>query len=192
VEAASAYHGFIYRDGVLHDIGSLPGSRHTLPAAINDRGVVVGSASSATGQPHAFLYDDGAFKDLGTLGGSTPYSYATDINSRGTVVGYSSSPAGESAFVYEGGVMRAIVSDPAISRAKAINDRGDVVGQIGFQGGAFLYSDGVVVRLDQLQAVKDAGWTLYSIEGINDRGWITGHGFKMGTLAAQSFVLKPR
>ena len=52
---------------------------------INEAGQVVGSATTAAGQPHAFLWDDGVMTDLGTLGG--PTSSAGGLNDAGQVVG---------------------------------------------------------------------------------------------------------
>ena len=183
------YHAFLYRNGTVLDLGGL-GGFHTHATAINDRGAVVGQATLPNGTARAFLWEKGVMRDLGSLAGS--WSFAEDINNHGVVVGRTMSATGETAFVYERGVMRAIVPDPAGSRAVAINDRGDVVGQVGISGAAFLYSDGAVTRLDKLPLVVAAGWTILIPQDINDRGWITGFGYRNGSDLQEAFVLKPR
>ena len=79
-------HAFLYENGIMTDLGTLPGDTSSSAAAINDRGQIVGT-SGFPGE-HAFLFDNGVMIDLGTLPGGTS-SGATAINNHGQVVGSS-------------------------------------------------------------------------------------------------------
>jgi len=175
---------------MLMNVGSLGGD--TYVAALNDRGAVVGISRNGSRENRAFLYENNRIKDLGTLGG--PWARAEDINDQGVIVGSSVADATggpEQTFIYERGRMRALFSHPDGSRPTAINNRGEVIGYIGGEGGLpFLYKGGQLVMLEELPEVVAAGWTDLVVEDINDRGWITGYGRRNG--GVQSFVLKPR
>jgi probable HAF family extracellular repeat protein len=164
---------------------------------VNDKGVVVG-ASQLPGNAltHAFVYENGVMRDLGSLGGS--YSGAVDINSHGVIVGMSEPPGGGTrAFIYDRGGMRPLfgpnVTVPAGQQyVQAINDRGTVTGNI--DNAAFVYEDGRLTILNTLPEVQAAGWGTLFVMDINDRGWITGWGWRGDdpTGAGHGFVLIPR
>ena len=78
-------HGFVWAQGHTTDLGS-----GVWPAAINNRGQVVGWGDTPAGETHGILWQDGIAVDLGKLPGSK-YSYATGINERGDIVGVSES-----------------------------------------------------------------------------------------------------
>ena len=87
------FHTFLWRDGVLTDLGSLPGvnDNDSFAESVNAKGEVAGGSynglDSGTGLPliEAILWKDGSIIDLGTLGGNQ--SWANGINNRGEVVG---------------------------------------------------------------------------------------------------------
>lgn len=80
-------------DGTITDLGTL-GGKFGVAKGINDRGVVVGAASTAGEQQHAVRWHDGKIADLGTLGGV--YSGAHQINQGGDqVVGVATIATGE-------------------------------------------------------------------------------------------------
>jgi len=165
-------HPILYSDGVVHDLGTLPGGLGGAAAKINNLGQVVGVASKPMG-PHPFLYSDGAMHDLGTLGGVSGIAY--DINNRGQVVGDGDTPNQRHAFLYNDGVMHDIgtLAGPgASSTARGINDNGLVVGWSltnAFDGGrhAFLY-DGSMHDLGTLEGGTSRAW------GVNFSGQVVG------------------
>ena len=92
----SAYHAFLYSNGKMIDLGTLPNSRNSFPVAMNALGQVTGNTTMADEVPvHAFLYSNGRMSDLGTLVGS--YSFASAINVHGQVTG-TASTAGNAAY----------------------------------------------------------------------------------------------
>ena len=121
------------------------GGANSYAMAINDAGVVAGSAQLATGGMNAFIANGNALIDLGTLGGLNSYAYG--INASGEVVGYSGVADGSThAFLYQNGVMIDLNSliDPlsgwVLTQAYAINASGEIAGAGWFDGGehAFL------------------------------------------------------
>ena len=125
-------HAFLYWNGNIADLGTLPGGNDSIGNGINNDGKVVGYSSTSRGDIHAFVYANGSMKDLGTLGGGN--SYATAINKGGQVVGYSSiSSDNARAFLYMDGQMNdlnslVIGSGWVLRQAKDINDHGLIVG----------------------------------------------------------------
>jgi probable HAF family extracellular repeat protein len=87
------FHAFKWQNGVLTDLGTLPGGdTFSFGIAINSRGNVAGISNNGlidpvTGVPafEAVTWNDGKVTNLGTLGGS--FSLPNDINSRGQTAG---------------------------------------------------------------------------------------------------------
>ena len=85
------FHAFRWENGVLTDLGTLPGGSDSFAAAINSAGSIVGLATNGVIDPltgpqfDAVLWKDGQITDLGNLGGS--FAVANDINDRGQIVG---------------------------------------------------------------------------------------------------------
>jgi len=175
-------HAFLWDQGVMTDLGTLPGSQQSKASAINDQGQLVGW-TVPSGIQHAFLYDIASMTmtDLGTLGAGTE-SYALAINNHGVIVGDSwtnNSGLSDLAFVYSNGVMAALGklgALPAIN-AYAINDNGQIVGYAGGvdTGGpttkrGFIYSDGVMTDLGDLGSY----WTNVLPFALNNKAQIVG------------------
>jgi probable HAF family extracellular repeat protein len=85
-------HPVQWRNGVLTDLGALPGVNSGFAFWVNSRGWVAGLSENgqidrATGFPEttAVLWKDGEIIELGTLGGTV--SSANAVNNRGQVVG---------------------------------------------------------------------------------------------------------
>ncbi len=64
---AGSAHAFVYRDGIVRDLGNLGGDS-TYALSINDRGDIVGYGATGAGDTlHGFIYLDGKMIDLNTL-----------------------------------------------------------------------------------------------------------------------------
>jgi len=187
-ERASMRHAFLYRNGVMTDLGHFPliGS-HNGPA-ISDGGSVTGvvsfgASASGPGQKlHAFLYDTGGMHNLGSPLGA-PMSMGGAINRQGRIAGeaWVNRPmAGgymDHAFLYSGGRVVDIGILPGCTDATpaGINAAGQIVGyseqRIGAGMQAFLY-DSRTRKMTALAAPP--GSTGGLALGINDRGQIIG------------------
>ncbi|MCE3605493.1 DUF3466 family protein [Massilia sp. P8910] len=181
---------FSYANGSMRDLGTLGGT-YSSGYAVNHRGDIVGSASTANPAEQdlerAFLMSGGVMRNIGTLPNGD-MSRALDINNTGQITGLSSvsSDSGPEhpyhAFLYSGGVMTDLGTLGGLySTGYAINDGGAVVGDAGskeeFPSGhaiphAFLYVNGVMSDLGTLGG-KEAASTAFD---INKLGQIVGEG----------------
>jgi probable HAF family extracellular repeat protein len=187
----TASRAFVFRDGVFLELGTLPGGRSSTAEAINDKGVIAGNANVGgfESPTHGFVYENGVMRDLGTLGGAE--SFIRDMNNNGVIVGTAQEASGRyvaAAWDPRSGIRRLM---DAQSSALAINDRGAIL--IGGRDNSFLYEDGQLTALELIPAVRAAGWTRLFPAAINDRGWITGYGYRPGSPnEGSAFVLIPR
>jgi probable HAF family extracellular repeat protein len=181
-------HAFLYSNGVMHDLGTLPGGRFSVGNGINNQVEVTGFSEVAGGNSHAFLYSEGTMHDLGTFPEGTK-SYGFAINQSGQVTGWAdTSKRTAHAFLYSDGVMHDIGTLPGGTYAVGygINDGkkgakggvqivgyGDVPGDcsvdISCPYHAFLYRNGAMHDLGVLPG------GLYSeAAAINRSGQVTG------------------
>ncbi len=176
-------HAFLYSNGQMQDLGTLPGCTVSTGFSVNISGQVVGVSQSSNGlSSQAFLYSGGQMQAIGTLGGT--YSWAYGINNAGQIVGQNSTASGYlHAFLYSGGQMQDIDTiGSEDSCAYGINSEGQVVGEVAhpffgteYTFHAFLYSNGTMTDLNTLIA-SSSGWTLIQANAINDEGQIVGIG----------------
>jgi probable HAF family extracellular repeat protein len=87
-----AFRAFLWRDGVMHDLGALPGDEYSCALAINASSDVVGwsRAGFFTGSTCAVLWRDGVAIDLNATlppGSGWTLSLAADINASGVIIG---------------------------------------------------------------------------------------------------------
>ena len=94
---------FIYEDGVMTNLGTLPGAVWGMARSINNRGRVVGVAFDEIFVPsRAFLYSGGVMHDLNDLippGSGWKLVDATDINDFGQIVGVGTKDGKEVGFI---------------------------------------------------------------------------------------------
>ncbi len=183
------FHAFLWRNGVMRDLGALPNPILTSSRAmdINEAGQVVGFsladdvAGGGSGD-HAFLWQNGTMLDLGTLGGRS--SRALDINRSGVVVGHAQNAAGdERAVMWRNGVIRDLGTlGGASSAALSINGSGQIVGRSETRTGkyrAFLWHKGA------MRALGTLGGHYTQANAINSASQIVGYGqTKSGKLHA--------
>jgi probable HAF family extracellular repeat protein len=144
-------HAFLYNNGNMLDLGTLPNDNDSVATAVNAGGEATGYSDTQSSPGDAFLYSAGGLASLGTLGG--PGSYGFAINDTGEVVGISETAAEVNhAFLYNG-TMNDLGTLPGgtYSYAYGINGSGQVVGTSSIGSGepeyAFLYNNGVMQNL---------------------------------------------
>jgi probable HAF family extracellular repeat protein len=153
------------------DLGTLGGAS-SYAVASNDRGAVTGRSQVSDDVWHGFLWQNGTMVDLGDT------FWPTDINNSGQILGSRDNAAG--AWVWsKGGFRRA----GDLSSGKAINEQGDVLGQLPKDGldRPALWSHGRTraLPLDDVSDLNDArqvaGGKLVS-DGFHATLWQPGRG----------------
>jgi uncharacterized repeat protein (TIGR01451 family) len=119
-------HATLWRDGVMLNLGALPGHEYSMAYGINELGQIVGTSRDTDGsngnEQHPFLWDNGVMTDLGTLSGTWGIAY--DINNAGHIVGTAPGP-----FLYRDNVMFDLKPVARLlSSANAINENGQIAG----------------------------------------------------------------
>jgi probable HAF family extracellular repeat protein len=154
--ASGGAHAFVYRNGVIRDLGTASDSAggSSCALAVNNAGTIAGRSS--TGE--LVIWKDGAVTRLGIQGD------IGGINDADAIVGTRTDGASRRAFLLQDGALTEL--DGADSSAKAINARGQVVGTS--NGHAFLYAAGALRDLGTLGGNGSAA------RGINARGEVVG------------------
>jgi len=117
--------------GIIDDLGTFGGS-WGVAQGINDAGVIVGSASYASGAYHGFMYADGKLNDAGSLPGMT-YSQLLAVNGSSVAVG-TALDGPQRAVIYAAGRMvdlnTLVDGTPyALTIANGIDEAGNIVAQ---------------------------------------------------------------
>lgn len=185
-------HAFLYANGKMTDLGTLPGGAFSLAYAINGAGDVAGIADVPAHATHAVLWHKGRIADLGALpGGRNSLAYA--LNGWGEVAGAVEVGRDYHAFLLSGGKMAdlgTLGSDPAA--VLGLNDRGQAVGASSLDTitrHGFTWERGEMTDLNRLLPAN-AGWTVTEADAVNLRGQIVGVGRRRGG-AMHALLLTP-
>jgi probable HAF family extracellular repeat protein len=178
---------FLWQNGAMQDLGTLPGGTDAVALLVNERGQIVGQSYTADSIPpptpfcsdfpltlHGFLWENGQMVDLGTLGGSCAFTYA--LNNRGQVVGQATLAGDQTShpYIWDRKTMMDLGTlGGTYGFASWINDPGAVVGSATNQGDqallAFLWKDGVISNVGTLP-----GNACSAADAINSAGQIVG------------------
>lgn len=181
----TAWHGFAFIDGQLHDIGPTPFNDLSSADAINDDGVVALSWRTQRDRFAPFLWDAShGMRELPTLGGLQ--AGTTDINNLGEVVGWSENgrvdPISGNHFKIpvrweaDGRIETLpIPTGYPGGQVNGISETGVAVGEVSqfdlppFRGVIWL---GGEVHILNDTTTLPAGWNIHTASDINDRGEI--------------------
>ena len=176
----------VWRNGVIHDLGTLGGT-DAVALYVNDLGQIVGESYTASSIPppslscgdspltqHGFFWENGKMVDLDTLGGSCTFAYA--LNNRGQIVGQSTLAGDNTShpFLWQKGAMKDLGAlGGNYGYAGWLNDAGEVVGSASNQGEqallAFLWKNGAISNLGTLN-----GDSCSVANAINSSGQVVG------------------
>ncbi len=202
-------HAAEWQNGVLSDLGALPGVNDSTPTWISDSGLIVGYGTNGLIDPltalavlRGIIYKGGSVFEVGTFGGYE--SIANAVNNRGQVVGCAATAVPDSyamcsgqgsqqsrAFLWQNGVMQDLgtLGGPD-AVAVAVNERGQVAG-FSLTDSApndatgiptqhpFLWENGTMRDLGTI-----GGTAIDSVNAINSRGQVVG---AMNVAGDQSF-----
>lgn len=130
-EPFEPFHPFVYRKGLMRDLGVLQAGRANAAQEINNAGQIAGY-SEVDGAFHVFFHENGMMTDLGFFGGRQ--LSVNDMNERGMFVGTAQAVGDSVSFVYAGGQLHnldTLIVSPGgwhVTNASGINDRGQIVG----------------------------------------------------------------
>jgi probable HAF family extracellular repeat protein len=169
-------HAFMWKSGVMKDLGTIVGGNESSANDINSDGVMVGFSNNRAGDMRAVRWmPDGRKLSLGTLGGRN--SEATAINDFGVIVGWSEIAGGQRhAFRYENGVMNDLgTMGGGWSEANDINRGGAIVGYSQVASGerhAFKWRAGAFKDIGTNSGARNSQFSIAN--AINTKGQIAG------------------
>jgi probable HAF family extracellular repeat protein len=199
VGTSAYYHAFLHDGSTMNDLGTLGGSNSQAQGMNND-GLVVGTAQTASANWHAFLYDGSTMTDLlGANAGSNSVAYS--INDSGKIVGqhfvdghYHFWYNGQD-YPYDADIPHAFLLDGSTltdlgtlcgyydgchySVATHINNQGQIVGSSTLDIGqhAFLYSNSTLTDLGSLYDNTPGTWDFSYANSINNNGQVVGYSY---------------
>ncbi|MFL5471116.1 MAG: hypothetical protein ACJ8AM_02055 [Gemmatimonadales bacterium] len=169
-------HAFVWKAGVMKDLGTIVGGNESGANDINTDGVIVGYSLNSAGDMRAVRWAaDGKKRSLGTLGGRN--SEARAINDLGIIVGWSETSTGRRhAFRWENGVMTDLGTlGGTSSAAEDINQGGAIVGSSRLASGelhAFKWRAGAFKDIGTNPTARNMQFSFAT--AINTKGQIAG------------------
>ena len=208
----TALHAFLWRKGLMRDLGTLGGPNSTALFPLNERGEITGFSDTSTPEPLGedfcgfgtnliclpFLWQHDVMTPLPTLGGNNGQAF--EINNRGQMVGVAENTTPDPTCVspqvlqfepvlWDKGEIHELptfTGDPD-GLALAINDQGQAVGQSGncttFGVHALLWQNGTVTDLGNLGGTHNNG-----PQDINNQGQAVGFSSLPGDTTAHAFL----
>jgi probable HAF family extracellular repeat protein len=162
-DTTEAYHGFLYQNGAMYDLGAPAGSAFAQVSAMNENGTLVAIGDFGM----SYLWKGGAWSPMNFHG--TPRA----INRLDEVVGNFQVGAAQRAFLYSEGVAVELGTlGGTSSRANAINDRGIIVGNASLSGDATTHA--FVFENDRMRDIGTLGGTYSTANDINSSGVVVG------------------
>ena len=169
-------HAFVWKAGVMKDLGTIVGGNESAANDINTDGVIVGWSHNSAGDMRAVRWAaDGRKRSLGTLGGRN--SEARAINDLGIIVGWSETLSGRRhAFRWENGVMTNLGTlGGTSSTAEDINQGGAIVGSSRLASGelhAFKWKAGAFKDIGTNPTARNMRFSYAT--AVNTKGQIAG------------------
>jgi probable HAF family extracellular repeat protein len=209
-------HTFQSQNGVVTDLGVLPGGASSTASWITANGLIVGTSQNGQIDPlfsgfpegHAVIWRDGAITDLGILPEGGYESIGISANNSGKVVGFALNtipdpyslaapgffPTQTRAFLWQMGTMQDLGTlggnDAA---AYLVNDRGQIAGQsytntTPNQTTGLPTADPFFWEKNEIRDIGSLGGTLGSPSGFNNRGQVIGTSNLAGDLTSHPFL----
>jgi hypothetical protein len=173
---------FIYRDGNVSSLESLPGATSKTLRDVNNKGQVVGYSDAG-----AFFWEGGEVTEIKPVEGFN-ISQVNAVNDSGYVVGYlhETSSGAWRAFVWRDSIMDLLSLPPGVLNifASGINNNGEIVGDFFKNDGSYIhygmvYRNGVASDLNEL--IPDASRCMVNYANkINNSGSIVATGIING------------
>lgn len=170
--SGNSVHAFTYDGHALHDLGLPSGAFDSYGYGINNKGDVVGVASSG-GENVPVLYSGGKWSYLAQEYPHGGWAFA--INDAGAITGYVDPNGGQMrAYRISNGVFKLLKTDHfGYTFGRGINEEGIIVGD---DGSAPFIDDGIsTINLNDLLE-PGTGWYLAGANDINENGEIVGWG----------------
>lgn len=187
-------HPYLWSSGTLTYLPGLSSaSGQATPRAINDAGLIAGTAQASDASSRGVLWQGGQIAELPGVPGQGASLTGYGLNNTGVVVG-STRIAGSSLAqpaVWRGGAAELLPRLPLAVAGAAldVNDAGQIVGTTA--GRACLWDGAGVHDLNDLKdPVTGQGWVLQSAASISEDGKIAGFGLFNGVRRA--FLLTPQ
>jgi probable HAF family extracellular repeat protein len=179
----TTWRAVLWAKGARRDLGF-----NGYPSAVNDHGVVVGTASAGASKDYAFRWSNGRLTSLARYGVRTGNPHVSDVNEAGQIAG--TDAAGP--FRLTGTRLERPPAGSGMTDAAAITERGDVIGTrsvggVGWEAVIWTRA-GAVRSLGTIGTVAADGRRLGgTVRDANDRGQVVGQATRQWADAGGAF-----